>query len=780
MKKLMIITLSLLSTLPHIAYADQNLVELLKNARPSVVLIHTYDRDNNLLKRGSGFFISAEGDLITNKHVVEGAYSATAKLITGEQYPVEGISAMDADHDIVKLRVKADKKIEVFLKLSNDIPLVGEDVVVVGNPLGLESTVSVGIISAVRQTPKYGKIVQISAPISPGSSGSPVMNMKGQVIGIATLTMKEGQALNFAIPSELILNLTTVDNPIKLSQFSLLPPAIQWIPQDALVVLEVTRPKELLEALTNDKAASAVKALPFYKQQTSNPKFQDFLEAIKIIEEKFGTDWRSGLGTLTGGGITLALCPEDTMFLIIDSEDEQMLERFDETFLKVALSEKENKDKFNLVASQRYDNLTAWMFNRKETHKVIGRRLIFANHPEKLKNILQYRFQTSKASVVANPAYNTVKQTVSSDAVARVFVNLKSLMDNPQAAQIFRKQPENPLAALAFAGIIEATRDSNWLALGLHIEDNTLVFRASVDSRTVPPTSHAAFALPKKPAGAFPNLSVPHRIAALSLYRDLHQFYSAKDELFPGYTSGFAIFENIMGMLFSGRNLTTKDVLAETGPEIRFVVAEQDYDPAIGIPQIKYPAFAAVMRLKNPEQFNQVAKEAWQKALGSINLSRLQKAMQIMIIENPVHKDTQFTMAYFPATGTEDKNNLDQKFNFRPALAMPGEYLILSSTDALARDLIDTINQEKQLEVKPIAETNSLIEIDIAQLASILQANRDALVRSGIVSRGRTQQEAEADIDIIITLVKLLDSAMLSLSTHDSLTQAHLEIKLNL
>ena len=106
---------------------------------------------------------------------------------------------------------------------------------------------------------------------------------------------------------------------------------------------------------------------------------------------------------------------------------------------------------------------------------------------------------------------------------AKVFVNLKSLMGIPQVAQIFNQQNENPLAALAFAGILEATRNSNWLALGLHIEDNTFVFRASVDSKTISATSPAAFALPKKRGeGVFPNLSVPRRIAALSFYRDLH------------------------------------------------------------------------------------------------------------------------------------------------------------------------------------------------------------------------------------------------------------------
>ena len=136
-------------------------------------------------------------------------------------------------------------------------------------------------------------------------------------------------------------------------------------------------------------------------------------------------------------------------------------------------------------------------------------------------------------------------------------------------------------------------------------------------------------------------------------------------------------------------------------------------------------------------------------------------------------------MAYFSTSGIDDKNKLEQRFNIRPALAMPGEYLILSSTDGIARDLIDTLNREMQHKVKPIAETHSLVEIDTAQLTSILKANRDTLVRSDMVKKGSTQEEAETGIDMLITLVRLVDRAMLSLGTHESLTQARLEIKLN-
>jgi tetratricopeptide (TPR) repeat protein len=87
------------------------------------------------------------------------------------------------------------------LPIEKNTPQEGESIVVIGNPFGLEGSVSNGIVSAVRDIAGYGQIIQITAPISPGSSGSPVVNMQGQVIGIATLQAAEGQSLNFAVPA---------------------------------------------------------------------------------------------------------------------------------------------------------------------------------------------------------------------------------------------------------------------------------------------------------------------------------------------------------------------------------------------------------------------------------------------------------------------------------------------------------------------------------------------------------------------------------------------------
>jgi len=187
--------------------STENLPTLIKRIKPSVVIVFAYDDKGEFLKLGSGFFISQNGNIITNYHVLQGARSAEVKTSDGKTYPITYIVADDEQSDIIRLSVDIPSQYVHSLSLSVTVPEVGERIIVYGSPLGLEKTVSDGIISAIREVPDYGKLIQITAPISPGSSGSPVLNMKGEVIGIATFQIVEGQNLNFAIPSERIANL---------------------------------------------------------------------------------------------------------------------------------------------------------------------------------------------------------------------------------------------------------------------------------------------------------------------------------------------------------------------------------------------------------------------------------------------------------------------------------------------------------------------------------------------------------------------------------------------
>ena len=191
------------------ALAQENQPAIIKKVSPSVVSIITYTPDGKPLAQGSGFFINQQGDVITNRHVLEGAGRAEIKTASGNLFPLEAILAEDEEGDLIKFSVKIPAQEVIPLSLSKSIPEVGEKVIVIGSHLGLEKTVSDGIVSAVRDIPAFGKILQITAPISPGLSGSPVVNMKGEVLGVATYQSVEGQNLNFALPGERINKLIT-------------------------------------------------------------------------------------------------------------------------------------------------------------------------------------------------------------------------------------------------------------------------------------------------------------------------------------------------------------------------------------------------------------------------------------------------------------------------------------------------------------------------------------------------------------------------------------------
>ncbi|HMQ05069.1 MAG TPA: tetratricopeptide repeat protein [Pyrinomonadaceae bacterium] len=191
--------------------AGQDLLpELVKRIKPSSVAIETFDARGNTVSRGSGFFISPNR-VVTNRHVIERSNRVEVHLMDGKKFPVKGILAVDGEGDLALLQVDLPPQLAPALPISRTVPLEGESIVVVGNPFGLEGSVSNGIVSAVREISGYGKIIQITAPISPGSSGSPVVNMFGQVVGVATLQAAEGQSLNFAVPAERVLQMRVTD-----------------------------------------------------------------------------------------------------------------------------------------------------------------------------------------------------------------------------------------------------------------------------------------------------------------------------------------------------------------------------------------------------------------------------------------------------------------------------------------------------------------------------------------------------------------------------------------
>jgi len=272
-----LVWLVLLLIIPIRTQAQDILPELVRRIKPSAVAIETFDSRGEKLSRGSGFFIESDR-IVTNRHVIEGAYRAEIHSSTGTVFPVKGVLAVDAEGDIALLKIDPPVPAIRPLPLDKTSPQEGESVVVIGNPLGLEGSVTNGIVSAVRDIPTFGRIIQITAAISSGSSGSPVVNMQGQVIGLATLQITGGQSVNFAIPSERISQLqvatiTSLADLVAVSGRNKRAKAVQFF-------------RDGLSFLSKDDCE---KALPYFEKAVeSDSSYADAWAQTGFCNEKLG------------------------------------------------------------------------------------------------------------------------------------------------------------------------------------------------------------------------------------------------------------------------------------------------------------------------------------------------------------------------------------------------------------------------------------------------------------------------------------------------------------
>lgn len=213
---LKLITASLL-ILP-IAFGQTALTtaQIAKKVSPSVVVIEGKTDSGDVL--GSGFIVSKDGKIVTNFHVIRDMKTVSVQLANGEIFDSVSVLAIDERRDLAIVKV-AGFNLPVLDLGNSDVLTVGEPVVIVGSPQGLEGTVTAGILSSVRDSGEGFKVLQTDAAVNPGNSGGPLINNKGQVIGVVSFKLRSAEGLNFAIPINYVRGLlNNLHEPMTLEQ----------------------------------------------------------------------------------------------------------------------------------------------------------------------------------------------------------------------------------------------------------------------------------------------------------------------------------------------------------------------------------------------------------------------------------------------------------------------------------------------------------------------------------------------------------------------------------
>ena len=176
--------------------------EILRREGPAVVLLEIRNQDGDPAGQATGVVIRSDGIVATNAHVLNGACDLRAKPVSDRpSLPIASVVSLDETRDVALLRFLTDRKLSTATIGTSRMLETGQKVIAIGNPMGLERTVSEGIVSGIRQTDD-NRIIQFTAPISPGSSGGGLFDSSGRLIGITTSSLRGGQNINFAVPIE--------------------------------------------------------------------------------------------------------------------------------------------------------------------------------------------------------------------------------------------------------------------------------------------------------------------------------------------------------------------------------------------------------------------------------------------------------------------------------------------------------------------------------------------------------------------------------------------------
>ena len=199
MKKNLLWMLLVIVTMSFLTSCKKDLKDIIAETKQATFTVYTYDEYGSPSGSGSGFFIDKNGTAITNYHVLDGSTKAVIKTEDGVEYEIDQVVASDEKWDIAKFTIKNKIKKEFqYLDFADYVAEQGDKIYNISAPLGLEHTVSEGIVSSLRDD-SHGKIIQITAPISAGSSGSAILDKEGKVIAVATFQKSGGQNLNFGV-----------------------------------------------------------------------------------------------------------------------------------------------------------------------------------------------------------------------------------------------------------------------------------------------------------------------------------------------------------------------------------------------------------------------------------------------------------------------------------------------------------------------------------------------------------------------------------------------------
>ena len=550
--------------------------------------------------------------------------------------------------------------------------------------------------------------------------------------------------------------------------------AADLFPPTTVLYAEVPEPGRLLDLFDTHPLRKRIEDLKGVRDAYETKQFLQFKAAVAIVEAKLGKPWREILRSVSDGGIAVGFdAHTQGAALVVKARDEHSAPRLLQTVIELARAAAEDAGNADPVRSGEYRGMTAYQIDQARV-VTMGRWMVVTNKSDSGKAILDAYLDKPEATLANNADFQDARSNYPAQDAAWGYVNVEALRQGGVAKDIFAGKTDNPVLELLAGGLLDTLQHTPYVTASLALDEHRTRLELASPHRPDWASEAREYYFGPSGSGRAPTpLQVSNQLLSVSTYRDVSTMWLQAGDLFKdNFVDQLAQMESVLSTLFSGKDFG-EEILGEVHPEIQIVVARQVYKDGARQPAIKLPAFAAVFRMKDPETIRPEFRRTFQSLIGFLNITGAMNGQPQLDLD--IEKED----AYHLVSGTYlvDKDaspgGLKIHYNFSPSVAFAGEYFVVSSTTALARELALVLNESS----RQATEFNSTISLDVSAVSDILDDNLNQLVAQNMLSEGNTREEAERSIGDLLKLLAAAESASIDLGVTDDALRASLEVE---
>jgi hypothetical protein len=538
--------------------------------------------------------------------------------------------------------------------------------------------------------------------------------------------------------------------------------ADQLFPETTIGFVEIQSPPELIKAILDHPLSNWVQGLKEFSAATKTEAYRSFLTGRKFFEVQIGAEYRPAIEALTEHGMALGLDSRTSgAALLVRGRDVTTMENFRAKILELTRLNKNSKQ------PEPYREIPIYKL-QEGGGAVVNDWFVVTNNGD-LGKLLIDRILDGNTPTGAALADSHAYQRYQSDNSAtvgqvRAFADLQAIREAGHNDKVFTGKADNPLAELLLGGLQSVIQKADYLAATLQIERTSAELRVNAPFQADWIPEERSWFFGDNATGRAPALPVvPETLLTFATYRDVSQMWLRAGDLFDERMNDqLAEADSNLSTIFAGRDFG-EDILGSLRPELGFVVARQSFDMKAPVPTIKLPAFAFVGRLRDPDTMRSELRRTFQSAIGFFNIVGAQNGQPQLEMDMQKSEALDLiTSRYVPDKSLVSSTSAPLIYNFSPSVAFAEDRFVLASTAQLAEKLATAPDADDQSNV------NTQISLNAAVAGAVLTDNRDQLISQNMLEEGKSREEAEAAINLLIQTVQRFRRADLTLENADN------------